>query len=137
MNDLVRPDLIFSYWIFIWFILYILHIVQYNPKFALLFALIFNILQIGLMIYYKNKWSVIIIFSFVVFVIKCIPLWILRNKAYHVKQLLYTFILYCIYTIWLFVNGKNPYSMMKATYNAMKQNKPFGPFSYFLNHLIK
>lgn len=137
MNDLVRPDLIFSYWIFIWFILYMLDIVQYNPKFALSFALIFNIFQIGLMIYYKNKWLLIVIFSFVTFLIKGIPAWILRNNAYDMKQVLYICILFFMYIIWLIVNGTNPYNIMKATYNAIKHNKPFGPFSYFLNHLTK
>ena len=30
----LRFDLVFSYWIFIWYILYICHIVEYSPKFV-------------------------------------------------------------------------------------------------------
>ena len=39
-----RFDFIFSYWIFIWYILYELKIVSYNPKGALVFALVENLI---------------------------------------------------------------------------------------------
>ena len=130
----IRPDFIFSYWIFIWYILYILHFVQYNPKFALLFALIFNIIQIFVMIYYKNSWILIFLFSFVVFLIKGIPLWTLRSYPYEIKQIIYLIVLYTIYSLWLFINNTNPYIYIKNTYNRIKHNKPFGPFTslYYL-----
>ena len=33
---MLRPDLILSYWFLVWYLLYILNIVSYNPKFALI-----------------------------------------------------------------------------------------------------
>ncbi len=39
---MIRLDLMFSYWLFIWYILYEIEITEYNPKAWLIFALISN-----------------------------------------------------------------------------------------------
>ena len=41
-----RIDFVFSYWIFLWYILYEFKITQYNPKWALTFGLIENIFAV-------------------------------------------------------------------------------------------
>ena len=53
MVNNLRIDLVFSYWILLWYILYILNIIKYNPKIALLLAIIVNGLAIILMIFIK------------------------------------------------------------------------------------
>ena len=131
-QNIIRIDFIFSYWIFLWYIFYILSIVKYNPKFALSIALFFNTLQIGLMIYYKNSLTLILLFSFVTFLIKGIPLWSLRQTPYEMKQVGYTIILYGVYSLWLWINNTTPYRFMMNTYNQTKNNKPFGPLTLFL-----
>ena len=133
--NITRFDFIFSYWIFLWYIFYILSIVKYNPKFGLTIALCFNTLQIGLMIYYKNSLTLILLFTFVTFLIKGLPLWSLRQKKYELKQVGYTIILYGIYSLWLFVNNTSPYRFMMTTYNQTKNNKPFGPLTLFLQRV--
>ena len=38
-----RFDQIFSYWIFVWYLLYVLGVISYNPKFALIIGVITNL----------------------------------------------------------------------------------------------
>ena len=71
----IRIDFIFSYWIFIWYILYELKLTVYNPKLVLWFGLFENLLHLLLMIYYKNSLISIFLFILVDIFIKIIPLW--------------------------------------------------------------
>ena len=50
----LRADLVFSYWIFVWYLLYIFKVTSYNPKLYLLLGLIENLAYLFLMIYYNN-----------------------------------------------------------------------------------
>jgi hypothetical protein len=50
-----RLDLAFSYWIFAWYLLYIFKIIKYNPLCFLIIALIFDIIFVLVLIYYKNS----------------------------------------------------------------------------------
>uniref|UniRef100_A0A6C0D3C8 Uncharacterized protein n=1 Tax=viral metagenome TaxID=1070528 RepID=A0A6C0D3C8_9ZZZZ len=46
-------DLLFSYWLFLWFVGYYFHIISYNPKLMFILAMIYISIIIVLMIY-KN-----------------------------------------------------------------------------------
>jgi hypothetical protein len=63
-----RFDYVFSYWIFAWFLLYEFGYTSYNPKIALIIALIENIGILCLMIYFKiqvkKRSQVILTFMF-------------------------------------------------------------------------
>ena len=48
-------DLIFSYWIFVWYLLYEFKIINNSPKLALIIGLITNTILLLLMIYYVNN----------------------------------------------------------------------------------
>ena len=39
---MIRPDLLFSYWIISWYVLYEINVIKYNPKFWLIIALLSN-----------------------------------------------------------------------------------------------
>ena len=43
---MIRPDFILSYWFLFWYFLFILNIVSYNPKFALILGLINNLFHL-------------------------------------------------------------------------------------------
>ena len=51
----IRLDFIFSYWIFLWYILYFFTIVKYSPKFILYVAMIDNVLLFSMLIYKKSS----------------------------------------------------------------------------------
>ena len=51
----LRADLVFSYWIYIWFILYVLKFTKYSPKFPLILGVIDNLIMLVLMILYGTS----------------------------------------------------------------------------------
>jgi len=136
----MRFDYLFSYWIFFWYLLYFFRFTKYNPKFVLICAVIENIFLFCYMIYYKTYLSVIILFILGMFIIKIIPLYLIWNTKVKRKDILFTFILFFIYTIWLYINNKSFYYL----YNETKQvilNKKYFPstelllkiYNYFKN----
>lgn len=104
---MVRPDLILSYWIFAWFLLYMLRIIPYNPKWILLFALIENIGLITYLILNKSRVINIIGLSIMVIIMKIFPLWYSWNKPSSHKDIIFFICLVVIYLLWLHINHKN------------------------------
>ena len=134
-DNIFRFDFIFSYWIFAWYLLFIFNFVKYNPKLALIFALIINCCIILILFYYNFSFYNIAIFVIIQICIKIIPIWTLRNSnVYDFKSII---ILYIIYSIWLFINNTNIYELYKTQLDYIKQNKGFGPASKIINKLFK
>lgn len=117
-------DLIFSYWIFAWYILYEFKCTNYSPKLALIFGLISIIFDLLLMIIYNNNIINILLFCFIQLFIKIIPLWRLRNnKIYDLKSLSIIFI---IYMVWLYINDTNFYIINKKKLYNIQNNINIG-----------
>jgi hypothetical protein len=120
--------LIFSYWIFAWYVLYELTYIKSSPKLALIIGLISNIILLLLLIYYNNNIINIIFFCIIQIFIKIIPLWRLRNnKIYDLKSLV---IIFFIYNIWLFINNTNFYLLNKIQLENIKNNINIGQIGY-------
>jgi len=120
--------LIFSYWIFAWYLLYELKYIKSSPKLAIIIGLISNIILLLLMIYYNNNIYNILLFCIVQLFIKIIPLWRLRNNnIYDYKSLI---ILFIIYMLWLFINNTNIYKLNKIKLKKIKNNINIGQISY-------
>jgi hypothetical protein len=110
-NDTITVDMLFSYWLFLWFFLYILFsgshkwIYKYlNPLLAFYFGLLENITVLIKLIYQGvNKTS--IQFFLVIMVIKVIPIYLLQNHHINWKNdltiLLSLFLIYNLY-LWFF-----------------------------------
>ena len=124
----------FSYWILVWYILYILRLIHYNPKLALTIALLENIIKAVAMVYYKNNLDTILLFCSIVFIVKGIPLWTLRHTSYK-NQLGTTVGLFILYVLYLYMNGQNVYSLLKRSYQDVKHNKFVGPIGYLLKNI--
>jgi len=99
-----RVDLYFSYWIFLWYILFLFKFIHYNPSFALFGALLTNILLLVLMLYYHTKTILIIRVILMMTLLKIIPLYTLRNTSIHREDIYITLFLYSIYLVWLSFN---------------------------------
>jgi hypothetical protein len=108
----MRGDFIFSNWIVIWFLFYYIGIVPYSPKFVLILGLIDNILIIIMMILNGVRFLSIVQFSGIVFIMKVIPLLLLRNQTLNVRDIIFTLIIINIYLLWLRVNGLNFYDIL-------------------------
>ena len=125
-----RFDFIFSYWIFIWYILYELKIVSYNPKGALVFALVENLILLGLLFYYS--YPHILTFCILNFFIKVVPLWRVLHTPYTIKDVYATFVLLLIYFVWLGIHKANVIQIFKHQIENIKNKQPIGPLLYVL-----
>ena len=134
MVNNLRIDLVFSYWIFIWYILYILKIVKYNPKLALLIAIIVNGIAILLMIYYRHPASVIISFCIINIFIKIIPFISLIETKYELKDFYALIVSFIIFLLWRKINTSNN---IHNVIDWLKYKKEPGDFTYYLNKFIK
>jgi hypothetical protein len=119
----IRPDFIFSYWIFLWWILYALKIVDINPKFAIILGLIANSIMLILYIYIK-EYYVILPFIIINTFIKIIPLMHVWNTKITFNDVFFTLLLFAIYLCWIFYNN----FLLIFT---QKDVKFFAPFEYY------
>jgi hypothetical protein len=128
-----RIDYVFSYWIFLWYIFYEFKITKYNPKWFITIALIENIYLLFLLFYYKNSFNNIIIFCFINFFIKVIPLWRLRKTIYEINGLYSGIIIFFIYLLWLKVN--NVSLDISNSIHWIKE-KEDGPLTYHIKKFL-
>jgi hypothetical protein len=130
-----RIDLVFSYWIFIWYIFYILKIISYNPKFAIYCGIIENIIIIILMIVYKTKIEIIIYFVLMVILLKILPLYTIINTDISKKDIYSTIFLFIIYLLWIYVNNKSLLDFKNQIFDLILYNKYTFPGIYFFHKM--
>jgi hypothetical protein len=131
-----RIDLIFSYWIFAWFLLYYFKIINYNPKLALIISLIENIFLFILMIIYKVSHINLISFIIINFFIKVLPLYYVWNtKIILYNDIFNIIILLIIYLIWCFINRTSIIEHQYAILQSLIHNKSETPFLYLINRI--
>jgi hypothetical protein len=133
----MRFDFTFSYWIFIWYVLYILRLTTFTPKIALVLGVIHNILLWLIMFYYKNDWIHIVTFFLINLCIKGIPLWTVRNDPYRWKDFYALVVYFIMYIIWLFVNDQLHTRGIEKGLQQIKDNVPSGPFMQFVDKSIR
>ena len=130
----MRFDFLFSYWVLFWYILYYFKFVKsYNPKFALILALIENLLILFFMFFYKPKIYTIIYFIIVVFFMKIIPLYIVWNTCIKMKDIYMTIFLFCIYLIWIYINNITLKKIFNETYDVIRGKKLFPSMTLLYN----
>jgi len=100
-----RPDFVFSYWAFVWYLLYIGGVVTANPKLALILALTANVFQLFLM----RDPIRILLFLFFQFFIKILPLYTLRHLPIGGPGP--TMVVFLIYMAWLSLNNIDVYTV--------------------------
>jgi hypothetical protein len=124
----LRFDLIFSYWIFIWFLIYKLKWVMYSPKFAIIFGLIENFFMLIMMFLFGTKMESIIYFIIINIFIKVIPLYYLRKDYIYWKDIYFTFVLFIIFIIWLHINNESLIGNLKLIHDSLVYNGFNTPF---------
>jgi hypothetical protein len=124
----LRPDLVFSYWIYFWFLLYILRIIQYSPKFALILGLIDNIIMLFLMLNFGTKKKTILYFILINTFIKIIPLYLLRNERIKMRDIYFTIVLSFLFVLWIHMNSQTLVGNLKLVHDSLLQGKNGTPF---------
>lgn len=100
----MRFDFIFSYWIFAWFLLYVFGIISYNPKLFIIIALLINILEFLLLLFYRTPMKTVIYFTIIIFILKILPLYWLKNTTIQLNDIPASVVLFIIYIVWLYIN---------------------------------
>ncbi len=129
---MLRVDLIFSYWIYFWFILYKLKITIYNPKFVIICGAIENIIVLISMLYYNTNINLIIRFVIMFIILKVIPLYVIKNTNIKIKDIIATIFLFILYILWTILNGKTSYDFIDNTKNLIIYNKDTLPGMLYL-----
>jgi len=120
-NEMIRADLIFSYWIFVWWILYELNLTTANPKFVIILGIIHNFIFLLIKIYKKS--DSILPFIIINFCIKIIPIISLLNTTIQYNDIIITVYLFLVYLVWLIINYKTI-----IMYNEKNAIPPFEHF---------
>ena len=135
LNNLIKPDLIFSYWTFTWFIIYYICIIfnislyiktNFNPLLALFIAFFLNFIQLCYITYKIHDFNFFYKFLFMILIFKGIPIYLIKNQKINVKRdLINTFILFIFYNIYLIIKGTNIFEVYKEINKSLieKQNK--------------
>jgi hypothetical protein len=144
-KSIIRFDFIFSYWIFIWFLLYFIKLIPFNPKVAISCAIIVNIYMIIYLIYKNSKIYNIIKFILINVFIKLIPLIIIINTKTNIVDIYFFIFLINIYILWMYLNNKNnkvslnnfidAYYKLFYSYMTNKNNNTF--FGYYYDWLYE
>lgn len=133
----LRIDLVFSYWIYLWFILYIFKYTIFSPKFALTLGLLDNIVLLFLMFTWGTSVKTIIWFIIINTLIKIMPLYYLRTEPYKMKDIYFTAGLLLIYVIWLHINNQSLVGNIKIIHDSLLYGKNETPFMYLLSNIEK
>ena len=127
-------DLIFSYWIFIWFLFYYFKIIKYNPYLLLILALLSNIYSFVMLIYYKNYYKAIL-FLIVNLLIKVLPIYLLKDTKIRKKDIYFSIIYILAYIFYVYLRG---YKLNQIYYKeGLKSKNIDTPFMYLIDNFIR
>jgi hypothetical protein len=133
----LRSDLVFSYWVYFWFILYAFKITSYSPKFPLTLGLMHNIVMLGLMLLYGTSKRTIFYFIIINTLIKVVPLYYLRNESIKMRDIIFTILLFAIFIIWLHLNKQSLIGNAKLIHDSLLFGKDKTPFMAFISNKLK
>lgn len=134
----LRFDLVFSYWIYAWYLLYAFNIyTSYSPKFALLLGLIENIIMLILMLVYGTSKETIFYFILINTLIKGLPLYYLMGQPIYLKDVYFTCALFVLFIIWLHINKQSLVGNMKIVYESLLYGRDQTPFMSLLKKVFK
>jgi hypothetical protein len=133
----LRFDLIFSYWIFAWFIMYANDITTYSPKFAFIIGMVENIFLLTFMIYMGVNKTKIVHFVMINTIIKVLPLLYLKNEQVVIKDIYFTIVLFIMFIFWLQINNQNIVDNVKIIFDSYFDDTKKSPSMLLFDHLQK
>jgi len=134
---LIRPDFIFSYWIFVWFILYILGVISFSPKFPFIIGLLENIVLLFAMLTYGTNKTTIMYFVITSVILKMIPIYYLYNDQIKIKDILFTVFIFILFSLWLKINNQTVIGNLNMIRNSILEGKNNTPLIAILQNLGK
>ncbi len=133
----MRFDLVFSYWIFAWYLLYMAKIVKSNPKLVIVLGIIENTaLLLGMILYGSNMLTIT---SFIVIntFIKMLPYYSLRYETIRISDWKPTIIVFFLYCCWLYYNQEDLTGNYKKVFDSLIHNKDDTPMMQLLEKVAQ
>lgn len=119
---MLRLDYIFSNWILIWFFLYIIKLVKYSPKFIIILGTIEVFIIMIYYIYINIPKYQLIKFIIINFILKVIPLFIVKSDIISKFDIVFSFTYFLVYLLWLFINNITLYEVYIRINNEYVHN---------------
>ena len=129
----MRFDLVFSYWIFAWYLLYIAKIVESNPKLVLGLGIIENTALLLGMIVYGSNFRTISSFIVINTLIKLLPFYSLRRTSIQFADWKPTALVFLLYCCWLYYNQEDLTGNYKKVFDSLIHNRNETPMMQFLH----
>jgi hypothetical protein len=155
-DGILRPDFLFSYWVLVWFLVYLFldtssssksakntytrwiydHI---NPFIALVIALSENVLTFVYLIFLQLDVSTLLKYFIMMLLIKIGPLYyIMTYSSYRIWESILAFsVLFAIYLIYLHIQGETVSSVYERTLTAFKMGENKTPLFRLLDSIFK
>ena len=130
-----RFDLLFSYWIFLWFLVYIIGWTTYNPTFIFIVGVFYSIVMVGIMFYFRTKLLTIFLFILSLFLFKIIPLLTIR-RVISTRDIVASFFLFLLYLGWICLNGLPLNYELNISIDVIR-NKIDLPFTSLMKKILK
>jgi hypothetical protein len=131
----MRIDLVFSYWIFAWYLLYKAQLLSYNPKFIIIVGLIENLFLLVYMIMHGSNAHTIQWFIFINTIIKVIPFYTIRNERIKMRDVWFSGLVFGMYAVWIALNRQSITGNFKAVVDSLVKNRDETPFLKFVKKL--
>ncbi len=103
-GDFLRLDFIFSYWIFVWFFLYIGGIVKASPKLGIVVGILENLAAVLIFAANDISWTTIAYFIGINVILKGIPYYIVRRDSIVPQDFINLLAVFAVYCLWLWIN---------------------------------
>jgi hypothetical protein len=149
-KPLIPASYIFSYWIFIWAVIYIVikYIYQFsnaklpkqiqwmNPSLILLVATIWNVESL-IMLFYQNASSYIMFkVTLMILCIKIIPLWFIWTYDINLyRDLGIVFVLFLVYCIYLWIHNTDFNTVYIDLTESVENDENRTPFEYLFEKI--
>jgi hypothetical protein len=138
----MSPDLIFSYWIFVLFIVYYTIHKYYelafmNPTILLWIALCYQLLALMYYVYKKLPAIVLLLFFIIMLLVKALPLYLLRNSKGK-NNVLFSLVFFIIYLAYLDYKGTSfikVYEQLNESIVKVTDDSPFFKVFGFIKNM--
>lgn len=131
----IRFDLIFSNWMFVWFILYWFQFTQYNPKAVFIMGVFENLITVILAIYYKTSAKYILYFLGLIVFLKMFLLYLIWNTRFLRKDAIATILVTLVYVTWLQLNNTNVFDLYRKVVTSVINEKNETPILGWIHEL--
>lgn len=130
---MIRPDLILTYWILLWYMFYVTGYIPQNPKLAFAMGLVVSVVAL-ITLCFRAKLKTILIFFIIILVTLAIPLWTLHKTKTNPKDMYVVLGFVLMYIGWLLWEDK--LSLVQTLYTDLLHDKYSTPATIFLSRLF-